>query len=330
MSAIDPCMPLLELKGIGRHFPVLSGPLARSSEAVVSILKDVNLSVAAGQTVGLVGESGSGKTTTARLILRLDEPSEGHVMFGGQAIGDLKGAALQAYRRRVQPVFQDPYSSLNPRLTIGTIVGEPLAVNRLYTRAERRERVEQALVSVGLRSDAAQRYPHEFSGGQRQRVAIARALTVEPDLLVLDEPVSALDISIRAQVMNLLDDLRQRMKLSYLLISHDLDLVTRVADRIDVMYLGTIVESGPAETISRACRHPYTKALFASKLPSHPRDRAAILPLEGELASPLNRPGGCPFHPRCPLAVERCRVEAPPLRANAGDHRVACHLAEAG
>jgi len=328
VTTASPTRPLLELKGLGRHLTLARAPFSREATRTVSILDNVNLAIAENETVGLVGESGSGKTTTARIILRLDSPSSGQVLFSGEDVGRLDGRALKSYRRNVQPVFQDPYSSLNPRLSVATIVGEPLFVSGEFAKAERRARVLQALNAVGLQADALGRYPHEFSGGQRQRIAIARALTLQPRLLILDEPVSALDISIRAQVMNLLDELQQRMRMSYLLISHDLDLVVRVADRVEVMYLGTIVESGPTRSIAKERRHPYTRALFDSKLPAHPRERRAIAPIEGELASPLNRPRGCPFHPRCAMATERCRVEAPPLRADAAGHATACHMVE--
>lgn len=319
-------VPVLELKQVSREFTVANSPFSRAKPSTVSILRNVDLKIESNQTVGLVGESGSGKTTTARLILQLDQPSSGQVLFSGKDVAGFDRQALKAYRRQVQPVFQDPYSSLNPRLSVGSIVGEPLYVSGAMTKPQRRARVVEALQSVGLGADVLGRYPHEFSGGQRQRLAIARALTLEPSLLILDEPVSALDISIRAQVMNLLDDLRQRMTMSYLLISHDLDLVMRVADRVEVMYLGTIVESGPAQCIARERRHPYTRALFASKLPNHPANRQDIAPIGGELASPLNRPAGCPFHPRCPIAEPRCAVETPPPRADAQGHMTACHL----
>jgi oligopeptide/dipeptide ABC transporter ATP-binding protein len=319
--------PLLEVQDLAVRFG--GGgllPFLARRDAVVAV-KSVSFALGSNQTLGLVGESGCGKTTVARAILALERPTSGHVRFAGRDVHAMARRELRAYRRSVQPIFQDPYSSLNPRLSIATILGEPLKVAGEVPARERRRRCIAALESVGLDEHALARYPYEFSGGQCQRIAIARALTVEPRLLILDEPVAALDVSIRAQVVNLLQGLKRQKGLSYLLISHDLDLVTRVADSILVMYLGTVMEMGPAKRIAAERRHPYTQALFAAKLPSHPKERRRIAPLHGELPSPIARPTGCPFHPRCPRAFDRCRVEEPHLRSIGGGHVVACHLA---
>jgi oligopeptide/dipeptide ABC transporter ATP-binding protein len=318
--------PLLEVHDLAVRFG--GGgllPFLRRRDAVVAV-KSVSFALGSNQTLGLVGESGCGKTTVARAILALERPTSGHVRFAGCDVHAMVQRELRAYRRSVQPIFQDPYSSLNPRLSIATIVGEPLKVAGQMSARERRLRCIAALESVGLDKHALARYPHEFSGGQCQRIAIARALTVEPRLLILDEPVAALDVSIRAQVVNLLQGLKREKGLSYLLISHDLDLVARVADSILVMYLGTVMEMGPAKRIVADRRHPYTQALFAAKLPFHPKERRRIEPLHGELPSPITRPAGCPFHPRCPLAFDRCRTEEPRLRHVGDDHVAACHL----
>jgi oligopeptide/dipeptide ABC transporter ATP-binding protein len=319
--------PLLSVRSLAVHFG--GGGLLPflSRRDVVVAVKSVSFDLHANQTLGLVGESGCGKTTVARAILALERPTSGDIRFSGRDVHAFGKRDLKLYRRSVQPIFQDPYSSLNPRLSIGTIVGEPLKVAGGLSSDERRRRCVKALQSVSLDEGALARYPHEFSGGQRQRIAIARALTVEPSLLILDEPVAALDVSIRAQVVNLLQKLKRENGLAYLLISHDLDLVARVADTVVIMYLGAVMEMGPARAVIQERRHPYSRALFAARLPSHPRNRGQIAPLHGELPSPITRPAGCPFHPRCPMAVERCRIEEPALREMSHGHVAACHLA---
>lgn len=315
--------PLLELKQISMHYPA-----ARSigrGKAVVRALDDVSLSIAPGETVGLVGESGSGKSTLARIALKLLTPTSGELRFRDQSV-DAHGASLRQFRSQVQAVFQDPYASLNPRMRIGDSVAEPLlSMPRASRQADLKAAVAQVLQTVELPADAAQRYPHQFSGGQRQRIAIARALILQPALVVLDEPISALDVSIRAQILNLLADLRQRMGMAYLFIAHDLPAVAAISDRIAVMYCGQLIETGPAAQVASAPRHPYTKMLFASVLDPHdPRAWERPLPI-GEPASPVDPPSGCRFHPRCPFAMDRCRSEAPQLRASDGG-QIRCHL----
>ncbi|MFN7308023.1 MAG: ABC transporter ATP-binding protein, partial [Acetobacteraceae bacterium] len=281
-----------------------------------------------GETLALVGESGCGKSTTARLVLRLIEPSAGCITFAGNDITKVKGAAQRAMRRHMQIIFQDPFASLNPRLTVVETLTEPMLVHRIGDDASRRARALELLRLVGLRDFHAQRYPHEFSGGQRQRIGIARALAVNPELIVCDEPVSALDVSIQAQVINLLKGLQARFGLSYLFIAHDLAVVKHVADRIAVMYLGQIVELAPKRALFEAPQHPYTRALLAAIPHPDPRRRGQVKPLEGDIPSPLNPPPGCRFHTRCPFAQDRCRVEMPELRSTSAGHFVACHFTE--
>jgi oligopeptide/dipeptide ABC transporter ATP-binding protein len=273
----------------------------------------------------VVGESGCGKTTTAKLMLGLEEPSAGAILFDGRDLASLDTPGRRQYRRSVQAVFQDPYASLNPRMRISAIIAEPLITNETVDPAEVRRRILELLDLVGLPERSADLFPHEFSGGQRQRIAIARALVLSPRLVVLDEPVSALDVSIRAQILNLLRDLQDRLGLAYLFIAHDLAAVAHMSHEIVVMYLGKIVESGQARTIARAALHPYTKALFSAALPSHPDERHEEVPLSGEVPSPINPPSGCHFHPRCPHATARCAQEEPKL-AEIDGRRVACHL----
>ncbi len=315
---------LLEVAGLVKHFPLKGG---RRVQAV----NGVDFTLAAGETLGIVGESGCGKSTLGRLVLRLIEADAGSLAFEGEDLRSLGPAALRARRRSLQIVFQDPYASLDPRQSVGRILAEPLAVHRQGDRAARRRRVAELLDLVGLPAAAARRYPHEFSGGQRQRIGIARALALSPRLVVADEPVSALDVSVQSQVLNLLLDLKRAMGLSYLFISHDLAVVEHVSDRVAVMYLGRFVELAGARELYRAPKHPYTQALIgAIPEPEVERRRPAVV-LSGEPPDPENPPAGCAFHPRCPLAVERCRVERPSLRdlgAPGRAHLVACHLAE--
>ena len=320
-------MRLLEVQNLRVHFPVKQGVFARV-RGYVRAVDDVSLTVAAGETVGLVGESGCGKTTLGRAILRLVEPTGGTIRFAGEDITRLRGAALRERRRQFQMIFQDPFSSLNPRLTVGESIGEALDLHRLTpTREAPRQRIGDLLAGVGLDAAHAERFPHEFSGGQRQRIGIARALAVEPRLIVCDEPVSALDVSVQAQVVNLLQDLQRDRGLAYLFISHDLAVVEHLSHRIVVMYLGRVVETGPAKDLCRTPRHPYTQALISAVPVVDPDAKRQRIVLAGDVPSPIHPPGGCPFHPRCPVAEARCRTEVPPLRESAGDRLVACHLA---
>ena len=315
---------LLEVEGLTKHFPVRRGLLGRAT-GLVRAVDSISFSIDVGATLGVVGESGCGKTTTSKLVLGLERPTAGTIRFEGENVLTLGRAGLQRYRRAVQAVFQDPYASLDPRMRIGTIIAEPLVINeRMYATARRR-RVHELLDLVSLPARAADLYPHEFSGGQRQRVAIARALALSPRLVVLDEPVSALDVSIRAQILNLLRDLQARLGVSYLFIAHDLAAVAHMSHDIAVMYLGQIVERGPADVVALEPRHPYTQALFAAALPidfDSPREEST---LSGEVPSPLSPPAGCRFHPRCPHVMPRCATEEPVLRSADG-RLVACHL----
>jgi peptide/nickel transport system ATP-binding protein len=302
-----------------------------ASRGSVQALDDVRLQLHPGETLGLVGESGCGKSTLARAVMGLRALSQGRVCFDGADIATLTGPQYLAWRSRMQMVFQDPFASLNPRQRIGRSLAQPLQLHRRGSAAERLQAVRNALAGVGLSPDMAERFPHEFSGGQRQRVAIARALMLSPDLLVCDEAVSALDVSVRAQVLNLLLDLRAQRGLAMLFISHDLSVVRHVADRVAVMYLGRVVEEGPSTALWKQPRHPYTRALLAAVPAAVPRPKAVASRLVGDLPSPLAIPAGCPFHPRCPQAAARCHTERPPLRPlEAGSaelgHRVACHL----
>jgi oligopeptide/dipeptide ABC transporter ATP-binding protein len=318
--------PLLVLDNITKSFVVRRSLLGRET-AVVQAVDGVSFEVAAGETLALVGESGCGKSTVGRLALRLMEPTAGSVRFDGRDLGSLSGAELRHVRAGAQLIFQDPYGSLNPRMTVGEMLAEPLLLHTDLSPASRRERVADLLRTVGLRSDHVQRYPHEFSGGQRQRVAIARALAAEPKLIVCDEPVSALDVSIRSQILNLLKDLQQRLGLAYIFISHDLAVVKHIAARVAVMYLGRIVESGSAKQIFAEPRHPYTQALLSAvPVPSADGRRMRHL-LPGDPPSPLAPPTGCHLHPRCAHAQDICRRSRPELANAAGDpHATACHL----
>ncbi len=317
---------LLDVAGLSKRFPLRRGLDFWREPPAVRAVDRVTFQIRSGTTYGLVGESGSGKSTIARLVLLLETPTAGDVRFAGASILGLKGRRLRAYRSQVQAVFQDPSSSFSPRMRVSEILGElPMLHQRLRGRA-RRERVAELLELVGLSPAMAGRFPHEFSGGQRQRLAIARAISTNPRLLVLDEPVSALDVSIRAQVLNLLADLQQQLGLSYLLIAHDLAIVQQVSDVIGVLYLGKLVEECPSDELTANPLHPYTRALLSAAPVPDPTRRARSFPLQGEIPSALNPPTGCPFHTRCPLAVERCSAEEPALLTVAPQHQVACHL----
>jgi oligopeptide transport system ATP-binding protein len=319
--------PLLEVRDLRVHFPVQHGLFSRI-KAHVKAVDGVSLSLAAGETLGLVGESGCGKTTLGRAVVRLLEPTGGEVLFEGADVTRLNGSELRAKRRGFQMIFQDPYGSLNPRMTVEEIVGEALDIHELAREpGARRKRVVELLEAVGLSADQAQRYPHEFSGGQRQRVGIARALAVEPKLIVCDEPVSALDVSVQAQVVNLLQDLQRQRGLSYLFVAHDLAVVEHISHRVIVMYLGRVMEVAEARTIVRAPRHPYTQALVSAVPVVDPDSKRQRIVLPGDVPSPIHPPSGCPFHPRCPLAEARCREEPPQVRELSPGHAVACHLA---
>jgi oligopeptide/dipeptide ABC transporter ATP-binding protein len=313
--------PLLQVEGLVKHFPVRQGLFGRARSAVQAV-QGVSFTLQAGQTLGVVGESGCGKSTLGRLVLRLIEPTAGRIAFNGSDLGTLDAAALRAQRRAMQIIFQDPYSSLNPRMTVGQTLTEPLRLHGLHT-GRHAKRVAELLQTVGLTPEHAQRYPHEFSGGQRQRVGIARALAVEPQLIVCDEAVSALDVSVQAQVVNLLQDLQQRLGLAYIFIAHDLAVVKHIASHIAVMYLGRIVELAPKDALFAAPRHPYTQALLSAipePVPGGGRDR--IL-LQGDVPSPTKPPVGCAFHTRCVHALPACQQALPPLETDSG-HAVAC------
>ncbi len=319
-------VPLLELQGLRKYFAAGGMRLPWIQPAWIKAVDDVNLSIQPGETLGLVGESGCGKTTTTRLILRLERPTAGTAFFDGRDVFSLSGKDLLRYRQAVQAVFQDPFSSLSPRMRVGDIIAEPLEVHADRSRQKIKDRVAEALELVGLKPAYGSRYPHEFSGGQRQRIAIARAIATSARLIVLDEPVSALDVSIRAQIMTLLEDLQRQLDISFLFIGHDLATVTHISHRIAVMYLGRIVEEAPASELSEAPLHPYTKALFAAALPADPDDQREDVVVTGSVPSALNPPSGCYFHPRCPFAMARCAQERPELKQVSPGRQVACHL----
>lgn len=319
-------MSLLEIDKLKVYFPIRKGLLDRAKECVRAV-DGVSFSIEAGETVGLVGESGCGKTTLSRAVIQLIKPTSGRIIFEGEDIANLSEAALRVRRRRFQMIFQDPYSSLNPRLTVLDLIGEALDIHSLVSDAPaRRERVEGLLKSVGLDPSHAARYPHEFSGGQRQRIGIARALAVEPRLIVCDEPVSALDVSVQAQIINLLKDLQQELGVAYLFVAHDLAVVEHISHRILVMYLGRIVETGEAKNLCRSPKHPYTQALLSAVPVVDSESKRRRIFLGGDVPSPIHPPSGCPFHPRCPIAEARCKTEVPLLREVEADRAVACHL----
>ena len=316
---------VLRVAGLKKYFPVRRG-LLQSVAGHVRAVDGVSFDIQAGETLCLVGESGCGKSTVGKTILRLQEPTAGQIWLGGTEVTTLTEEQMRAHRRQVQMVFQDPYSSLNPRMRVGQIIAEPLENFDIAHGAEKDRQVLALLDKVGLRQDAVDRFPFEFSGGQRQRLGIARALALNPRLIVADEPVSALDVSVQAQVLNLLMDLQEEFGLSYLFVSHDLAVVEHIGHRIAVMYLGRIVELAPRERIFAQPQHPYTEALMAAAPIAAPKARSARLVIEGDVPSPINPPPGCHFHTRCPYAEARCRVEAPPLQEIAPGHVVACHL----
>jgi oligopeptide transport system ATP-binding protein len=317
---------LIDVKGLEMHFPVNRGIIFQRRVGTVKAVDGLTFGIKKGETLGLVGESGCGKSTTGRAILQLYRPTAGNVIFEGQDLTKLGGDALRKMRRRVQMIFQDPYASLNPRMTVGDIIGEPIRVHKLREGKAVRERVEELLGLVGLNPAFANRYPHEFSGGQRQRIGIARALAVEPQFVVCDEPVSALDVSIQAQVVNLLEELQQKLGLTYLFIAHDLSVVRHISDRVAVMYLGKMVEISEGSKLYSTPLHPYTQALLSAvpipdpKIEQH---RRRII-LEGDVPSPLNPPSGCHFHTRCPIAIQQCKDEEPPFIDYGDGHFAAC------
>ena len=316
--------PLFEARGLTKHFPVGGGVFGRG-KGVVRAVDDITFAIEPGRTLGVVGESGCGKTTTAKLVLRLEKPTAGQILFEGQDVAGLEGADLQRYRKTVQAVFQDPFASLNPRMRVDSIIAEPLITHERLDDAAVAARVAGLLDVVGLPARSKDLFPHEFSGGQRQRIAIARALALSPRLVVLDEPVSALDVSIRAQILNLLRDLQKELGLAYLFIAHDLAAVAHMSHVIAVMYLGRIVEMGESSRVATSPQHPYTQALFAAALPAHPDEQREEIVLAGEVPSPLNPPPGCHFHPRCPKVMARCSREDPRLKRSQG-REIACHL----
>ena len=322
--------PLVRLEGITRHFPVYKGNVLRRRTGTVKAVDGISISIAPGQTYSLVGESGCGKTTTSRMVLMADQPTAGNIYFDSRPMNHFTGAERRNFKASVQAVFQDPWSSLNPRMRVDQIISEPLTTHQRLSRSMVRSQVQDLLSVVGLHPFHAERYPHEFSGGQRQRIAIARALSTRPRLIVLDEPVSALDVSIRAQILNLLKELQANYNLSYLLIAHNLATVRYMSHLVGVMYLGKIVEESPPFELFTNPQHPYTRALISASLPAHPRQQREEIVLSGEVPSPLNPPSGCAFHPRCPFVMDRCSVNAPTLKEYSPSHLTSCHLYEDG
>jgi peptide/nickel transport system ATP-binding protein len=317
--------PLLEVKHLKKHFPIKGGVFSKTIGYVYAV-DDINFTLGKGETLGLVGESGCGKSTTGRTILRLIEPTDGAIYFEGQDITNLDKSAMRALRREMQIIFQDPYASLNPRMTVGSIIGEPLEIHKIAKGAEKEERVASLLQKVGLRAEDMRKYPHEFSGGQRQRIGIARALALNPKLIVCDEPVSALDVSIQAQVINLLEDLQAEFGLSYLFIAHNLNVVEHISNRVAVMYLGQIVELASGEELYKNPQHPYTEALLSAVPIPDPTVKKKRIILEGDVPSPINPPKGCHFHTRCMYKDKICEEVEPEFKDIGGGHWVACHF----
>jgi oligopeptide/dipeptide ABC transporter ATP-binding protein len=318
--------PVLEAQHLKKHFAVNRGLALQRTVGWVRAVEDVSFAIRPGETLSLVGESGAGKTTVAKTVLLLEKLSEGNLLFHGKDVSQFSRPELKEYRSNVAAVLQDPWGSMNPRMRVKTIVAEPLVVNTTLSKREIEQRVLELLAQVGLRRDQAELYPHEFSGGQRQRIAVARALALNPQLIVLDEPVSALDVSIRAQIMNLLKDIQTEYGLSYLLIAHNLATVRYMSHAVAIMYLGKVVEFAEGDELFERPLHPYTKALMSAALPAHPDEVVEEIVLSGEMPSPLNPPRGCHFHPRCPQAMDVCREVAPPVTEVGPSHQVSCHL----
>lgn len=329
MSVVEPVRDLgdvlLSVKNLKKYFPITGGIMSRVVGNVRAV-DGVSFDIARGETLGLVGESGCGKTTTGRAVLRLIEPTAGSVEFEGQNIMKFSPKAMRAVRRQMQVIFQDPFGSLNPRMSVGQIIQEPLVIHGVGNRTQREARVKELLEVVGLASYHVQRFPHEFSGGQRQRVGIARALALNPKLIVADEPVSALDVSIQSQILNLLEDLQKEFDLTYLFIAHGLNVIRHISDRVGVMYLGVMVELGSAAEIYQKPLHPYTEALFSAIPVPNPELKRSRIVLQGDLPSPVHPPSGCRFHTRCPIAQDRCRTEVPAWKESVPGHFVACHF----
>ena len=320
---------LVQIKGLKKYFPITQGIIFQRKVADVKAVDGLDFSITNGETLGLVGESGCGKSTTGRSILQLYRPTAGEVIFQGKDLAKIQGEELRKMRRNMQMIFQDPYASLNPRMTVGDIIGEPLEVHNIAKGKDKKDRVQELLQVVGLNPYFVNRYPHEFSGGQRQRIGIARALAVQPDFIVCDEPISALDVSIQAQIINLLEELQGKFNLTYLFIAHDLSVVRHISDRVAVMYLGKIVELTDRDSLYKTPLHPYTKALLSAVPIPDPvvEEKRERIILTGDVPSPVNPPSGCRFHTRCPVAIEKCKTEDPAWRDAGNNHWVACHVA---
>jgi oligopeptide/dipeptide ABC transporter ATP-binding protein len=324
LTSVENSTPLLEVKGLKKYFPIHS-PLGKTT-GYVKAVDGIEFTLNKKETVGIVGESGCGKSTTGRTILRLIEPTSGEAIYNGKNIFDLKGKELQKMRRNFQMIFQDPHNSINPKHKVGLSIEEPMAIHKLATKKERTEKALELMNKVGLRQDQYYRYPHEFSGGQRQRIGIARALAVNPEIIICDEPVSALDVSIQSQVINLMEDVQDQFDLSYIFIAHDLSVVRHISDRIGVMYLGNMVEMAETDELFQNPLHPYTQALLSVIPVANPKYKRERIMLKGDIPSPINPPTGCTFHTRCPLATEKCKQEKPLYKEVAPNHSVACHL----